>query len=97
MNAAEIALLVGLFGAPAALLWLGHGLRHRGRTARGAFRGAVIGHSLALLVTLAAAFWPPALWQADSPRAALVFWSMATAPLIGAVAGAAVARRRLPP
>src|SRR5690606_40747466 len=38
--ASRVALLIGLFVAPAVLLWLGQRLRDAGATRRGAFRSA---------------------------------------------------------
>ena len=51
----RIALLLGLFGAPAILLWLGHRLRDRTARQRGAFWGGAIGHSVAIVVVMARA------------------------------------------
>lgn len=95
MSAAGIALLLGLFGAPAALLWLGHRLRGRGPAAFGAFWGGVVGHSLALLAMLLAAHWPPVAWSdTASPRARLIHWSLVAGAVAGAAAGALLARLR---
>lgn len=89
MNAWGIAFLLGLFVAPAVLLWLGHRLR-----SRGAFWGGVIGHSLALVAVLVAAHWPPVLWVEGSLRAGIVFGSLLGASILGAGIGAAVAVAR---
>lgn len=93
MTAAKILLLVGLFAVPAALLWLGHRFRDRGALARGVFWGGVTGHSLALVPMLVAAHWPPVAWgAAGSPRAWLVYGALAAGAIIGAAAGALLAR-----
>lgn len=89
---AKLMLLAGLFVVPTALLALGHRLRERSRRQRGAFWGGVIGHSIALLVAVAAMHWPPVLWTTDA-RAALVFGTM----LAGGVAGAALGALRAGP
>lgn len=94
MNAWGIAFLLGLFVAPAVLLWLGHRLRSRGAAAFGAFWGGVIGHSLALVAMLVAAHWPPVLWVEGSLRAGIVFGSLLGASILGAGIGAAVAVAR---
>lgn len=94
MNASGIIFLLGLFAAPAVLLWLGHRLRGRGAAAFGAFWGGVIGHSLALVAVLVAAHWPPVLWVEGSLRAGIVFGSLLGASILGAGIGAAVAVAR---
>lgn len=85
--AGKMALLMGLFVAPAVLLWLGQGLRNRGALARGAFWGGVIGHTLALAVMLVAAHWPPVAWGDASPRSWLVNGSLVTGAAVGAAIG----------
>jgi len=88
MSAEHVALLAGLFAIPALLLALGHRLRRRPPFWRRVFWGAVTGHSIALLITLAAALYPPIAW-ADGPRPRdhAVHWTM----LFGSLAGGAVA------
>jgi hypothetical protein len=93
--AAGAALLIGLFGVPTALLAMGHRLRERSRTVRGAFWGGVIGHTTALAVAVLAFHVPPVLWQHDA-RTFLVLWLMPLAGAAGALAGAATARGRAP-
>lgn len=87
----RIALLLGLFGAPAALLWLGHRLRDRSARQRGAFWGGAIGHGIAIVVAVIAALFPPIWWHEGGVlRDFAVHWSM----LIGAVAGGAAGALR---
>lgn len=84
----RVALLIGLFVIPALLLALGHKLRRRQPWQRRVFWGAVAGHSLALLVTMAASMYPPIWWAGGSFwRDAAVHWSM----LFGALLGAGIA------
>jgi hypothetical protein len=84
---AIFAFLAGAVAVPALLLWLGHRLRDRGRAQRGAFWGGVIGHSIAMVVTLVAMHWPPVIWQGGA-RTTLVFWSMLLGGTLGAAVGA---------
>jgi hypothetical protein len=87
MSAENWALLLGLFAVPALLLALGHRLRRRPPFWRRVFWGAVAGHSLALLVTLAASLYPPIGWEGGPrPRDHAVHWSLA----LGALAGGAI-------
>lgn len=88
MSAEHVALLVGLFAIPALLLALGHRLRRRPPFWRGVFWGAVAGHSIALVVTLAVALSPPIAW-ADGPRPRdnAVHWSMLLGAVVGGAAG----------
>ena len=88
MTAGLAAMLCGLFLAPAAMLWLGHRLRRRAPRARGAFWGAVIGHSLAAVPALVAAMIPPATWaDGDVFRGFLGFWLLPLGALLGGAMG----------
>jgi hypothetical protein len=80
------ALLIGLFIVPGVLLWMGHRLRRRTAAWRGMFWGAVAGHSLGMLASIAAMHVPAVLWDGGDARTAIVYWGM----LIGAMVGAAV-------
>lgn len=82
-------LLAGLFAVPTLLLWLGHGLRRRPARLRGAFWGGVAGHSLGMLVALAAAHAPPVLWADGGWRSLAVHASLLAGALLGATVGAA--------
>jgi hypothetical protein len=86
---AKLALLLGLFVVPTALLMLGHRLRERSPRQRGAFWGGVIGHGIAVVIAVAAMHWPPVLWTSEA-RIGLVFFAM----LLGGIAGAAVGALR---
>ncbi len=80
-------LLVGMFVVPALLLALGHRLRRRPPVWRRVFWGGVAGHSIAVLVMLAATLVPPVAWEGGPrPRDHAVHWSM----VLGAVAGGAI-------
>ena len=95
MSAEHLALLVGLFVIPALLLALGHRLRRRTPFWRRVFWGAVAGHSIALLVTLAATLYPPVGWE-GGPRVrdAAVHWSLVLGALVGGVIGGVLPSRR---
>ena len=97
MTAAQLALLAGLFVAPAVLLRLGGRLRRRGGTARGAFWGGVAGHTLGMSAALWAMMLPPVAWTGGPAwREAAVFGSLAAGALLGAALGAAMGRRSRP-
>lgn len=94
MSGAQAALLAGLFLAPALLLWLGHGFRRRSGRWRRVFWGAVIGHTLAMLLMTVAALYPPVEWGGEGFwRDFAVHWSLALGAIVGALAGAAQPRR----
>lgn len=79
---------MGLFLIPAGLVWLGHRVRERSERARAVFWGGVIGHTLAMAVTLTASMAPPIWWAGGSAlRDAAVHWSL----LFGALLGAGIA------
>lgn len=95
MTAGLAAMLVGLFGVPAALLWLGHRLRRRPSAWQGAFWGALVGHLVALPLAVGAALWPPVAWApTDVVRGALGLWTLALLPLLGGALGALARRSR---
>ena len=98
MNWEHLALLLGLFGAPALLLWLGHRLRYRPAVWRRVFWGGVIGHSLALLALMIVTMVPPILWEGGvRARDVAVHWTLALGAVVGGAIGAALpARRRKP-
>ncbi|HEX2091886.1 MAG TPA: hypothetical protein VHG28_05755 [Longimicrobiaceae bacterium] len=88
MTLGQAALLAGLFGIPALLLWLGHRLRHRPVRWRRVFWGAVLGHSAGVVLTLVATLYPPVEWEGvPGWRDAAVHGSL----LLGAALGAGVA------
>lgn len=95
MTAGKLALLAGLFAAPAVLLWLGHRYRQQSRASRRVFWGAVVGHSLGMLAAVAAAHYPPVFWGGGPAwREAAVHWSMLAGALAGAGVGWLLARGR---
>jgi len=87
----RIALLVGLFVFPAALLWLGHRMRTRSAVQRGAFWGGVAGHSTGIVVALGALEYPPVVWSGGI-REWLAFWVLLAGGATGSAIGAARAR-----
>ena len=88
MTLTNLMLLLGIFGVPALLLWLGHKIRRRPPAWRFAFLGAVLGHLLALAVGTVAAISPPQEWApADLWRGAFGVWSFILLPLLGAITG----------
>lgn len=86
MSLALTALLAGMFVVPVVMLWLGHRLRRRSARARGGFWGAVAGHTLGMLASVAAMHVPAILWAGGDARTIVVYGGM----LIGAIAGAAI-------
>lgn len=89
MSAGVAVMLIGLFGVPAALLWLGHRLRRRTARQRAIFWWTLGGYIVAILVATIAAFWPPRHWsEADLLRGLAGFASLLLLPLLGAVIGA---------
>lgn len=86
-------MLVGMFLAPAVMLGVGHRLRKRSPAVRGAFWGAVIGHSLAILAMLGASLFPPVGWtEGASGRVFAVYWSLLLGAMLGGLLGAVLAR-----
>ena len=88
----RIALLVGLFGVPLLLLYVAHGIRTLGETAKLRFWGGVIGHVAGITFALLSMMVPPVLWS-DAVRAAAVHWAMTVGFGIGVIAGPFVLRR----
>lgn len=86
MSLSMLGLLVGLFGVPVVLLWLGHRLRRHSPRRRAVFWGATIGYGLGVLLMLVAIHYPPVLWEGADWRTVLVHWGM----VIGAVVGATI-------
>ena len=87
MTVSLLGLLVGLFGVPVVLLWLGHRLRRRPPRARAVFWGATIGYGLGLLLMLVAIHYPPVLWEGADLRTWVVHWGMVIGALVGATIG----------
>jgi len=99
MSLENLALLMGLFVVPALLVALGHRLRRRPLFWRRVFWGGVTGHSLAILVMLAATMYPPVVWEGGlRSRDVAVHWSLVLGAIIGGGIGAALpaARKRKP-
>lgn len=79
---------------PVFLIWLGHRLRERPPRQQGAFWGGVIGHTIALIVTLYAMMSPSVEWTASPAwRGFAVHWLLLVAAWAGALIGALATRR----
>lgn len=88
MTAGTLAMLVGIFGVPLVLLWMGHRLRRRPARWRQAFWGAIAGHIAAIVIGSIAAMVPPEEWGAgDLWRGFFALWSFAVLPAFGALIG----------
>lgn len=95
MTIGTFAMLFGVFGVPAFLLWSGHRLRRRSPRVRAAFWGALIGYGLASLAALAVSLYPAAMWApTDTLRGLLGFWSFLIGGVLGALAGLTLVKRR---
>jgi hypothetical protein len=94
MTGARLALLVGLFVAPAILLRLGHRFRERDDRQRRRFWGGVIGYLVGLLVSTAAMLGPPVWWAGGSvARELCVHWAMLVGFTIGVLLAPSLGRR----
>lgn len=83
------ALIVGLFVIPGILLWMGHQFRDSSLRRKRVFWGGVIGHTLALLLTLVVLMAPPVWWAGGSMmRDVAIHWSLLVGTAIGATFGA---------
>lgn len=97
MSTGMIAMLIGLFGIPSALLWAGHHLRRKSRGVRGAFWGGLAGHTVAALTAMFYSMVPPEAWTAsDTQRGFAGFYLMMLGALIGAALGVMLAGRADP-
>jgi hypothetical protein len=95
LTASLLAMLVGLFGVPLALLWMGHRLWRHGPMWRSIFWGGLIGHGVAACATLWASMKPAAEWGSDDTvRGFLVFWALLAGAVLGAVVALIAFRRR---
>ncbi len=73
----RIALLLGILGAPAILIAMGHHLRRKSARSKHLFWGGVTGHTIGLMVTLVAMLAPPLSWvDGGQMRTLWVHWSM---------------------
>ncbi len=86
-----VALLLGLFGVPVALLWLGHRLRKRNPLRSRIFWGGVGGHCVAACLAVTLGMIPPEAWSSgDAARGFAVFWTLLVFPVLGGLLGAAM-------
>jgi hypothetical protein len=86
MSVNQLAFLVGLFGIPLLLLWVGHHVRRSGPLRRRMFWGAVVGHCVAGTLAVTAGLIQPEMWSADDTvRGAVGFWAMLALPVAGAL------------
>ena len=80
----RVALLMGLFVAPALLLYLAHHLRLASDTRKRRFWGALCGHVAGLLLATAAMMTPPVWWSGGSViRDLTVHWAMVVGFAVG--------------
>ncbi len=92
MTAGVIALLLGLFAAPAFLLWAGHHWRHTSPRMRGAFWGGITAHTVGAVAASIAGMVPAAEWAgSDIVRGFFGYWSMLVFFAVGALIGAMMA------
>jgi uncharacterized damage-inducible protein DinB len=95
MTLGVTAMLVGVFGIPMALLWLGHRLRRRTSRQRAVFWGALIGYGIGACTSIVASMKPAAMWSDDDIlRGVLGFGSLLILPAIGAILGVVLSRHR---
>jgi uncharacterized membrane protein YcfT len=93
----RIALLIGLFAVPLIALKMGNRFRDQPPTKRRFFWGAVIGHSLGMVVTVVASLFPPIWWEGGTVlRDYLVHWSMLAGSVFGVLAAQLGGRNELP-
>ena len=93
MSAGTLALIVGLFVVPAALLALGHRLRRRTAPQRAMFWGGLVGYLIGALGALWVGMVPAAEWGAtDTVRGILGFWGLIIGPVVGALAALGLSR-----
>lgn len=92
MSIGPLAMLLGIFAVPAALLWLGHRLRRRTARQRGLFWGALTGHLTAIMTATLASMLPPQQWGPDElVRGLASYVALLVLPVIGGVVGALTA------
>lgn len=85
-GAMQLALVLGLFGIPVALLMAGHRVRRTTRLHQRTFWGAVLGHCVAAVLALAASLVPPTGWTpGDLLRGGLGVWGLLVFPAAGAL------------
>lgn len=95
MSPHSAVFLLGLFGIPAALLYLGHHLRKRSHLRSRIFWGGVFGYLIGAVLALAAAVVPPEQWSSGNAlRGFFGLWGLLAFPLIGALIGFLNARTR---
>jgi hypothetical protein len=88
MTVNGLALLLGLFGAPAALATLGHRFRERAPRQKRRFWGGLVGYAAGLALALSAMMVPPVWWEGSGPmREAAVHWSILLGFLVGLLGG----------
>lgn len=95
MSPGTVALLLGLFVVPVALLALGHRLRRRTPRQRAVFWGGLAGYLIGALGVMWVGMVPAAEWSAgDTARGLIGFWGLIIAPVLGGLAAVALFRAR---
>ena len=86
MTAGQIALLLGLFAVPAALLYAGHHLRRKARWVHFVFWGSLAGHTTLAVIALWYSMVPAAEWgPGDTVRGFAGFYGMLAGGIVGAL------------
>jgi len=95
MSLHMMVFLLGLFGVPAGLLWLGHRLRRRTPLRAQIFWGGVMGHLWGAVLAVTVGLSRPVQWASGEViRGFLGYWGLLLFPLVGGLVGALWTWRR---
>ncbi len=84
----SVGLLIGLFLVPIWLVREAHGIRNRDLRRMRLFWWVALGHTLGMLVTLAALLAPPIFWgDAGGLRSVLIYWGLFAGAGTGGLVG----------
>ncbi len=87
MTIYTVALLAGLFAAPAGLVWYGHRMRALAPRERAVFWGGVTGNTIAIVALTIVLLASPVQWHESGMRSMIVHWALLAGTLAGAVMG----------
>ena len=88
MSLDSVVLLLGFFGVPVLLMFLGHRLRGRSPTHKRRFWGGVVGYVVGMGAAITAMLLPPVWWvDGGALRPFLVYWAMFLGGLLGVITG----------